>query len=305
MCEKTDSLSVIDISESGIRNDLPDILDLLLIDRTNSTVDVKVNIIWGNDNYSDIGVYYKSSSQIKKELITGDMEGIIIPRALKSKKDQKIRTKTKAEVFTPTWVVKKQNDEVDNSYREDDIEVYIKRTWLEIACGEAPYMASRYNMETGNIIPLVDRVGFVDRKLKRINLEIDNKVEWARLVEEAYKASYGFEWNGDSLLLARENLLYTYVDYYIDKWSNLPEYDSLRNIANILSYNVFQMDGLKYIIPLSDKKEVFFPEQITLDLFQDSYKKEKKGKVSNERGQRVKIMNWKAGRLEFFDKGVE
>lgn len=43
MCEKTDSLSVIDISESGIRNDLPDILDLLLIDRTNSTVDVKVN----------------------------------------------------------------------------------------------------------------------------------------------------------------------------------------------------------------------------------------------------------------------
>jgi hypothetical protein len=70
-------------------------------------------------------------------------------------------------------------------------------------------MATRYDMGTGEIIPLAERVGFIDRKLSRINAEVTDKAEWQRLVELAYKASYGFEWNGDSLLLARENLLYT------------------------------------------------------------------------------------------------
>lgn len=117
------------------------------------------------------------------------------------------------------------------------------------------YMATRYDMETGEIIPFIERVGFVDRKLQRINNEVDDKAEWHRLVEEAYKASYGFEWNGDSLLLARENLLYTYQDYYIYKWKEKPTHGLLKEIAEIISYNIFQMDGLKYIIPLSEKRE--------------------------------------------------
>lgn len=62
----------------------------------------------------------------------------------------------------------------------------------------------------------------LDRKMARLNREVNNKAEWQRLAELAYKASYGFEWNGDSLLLARENLLYSYRDYYCDKWNELP-----------------------------------------------------------------------------------
>ncbi len=71
-------------------------------------------------------------------------------------------------------------------------------------------MVSRYVMETGELIPIEDRVGFVDRKLRRNNKEVSDEAEWQRLVELAYQSSYGFEWSGDSLLLARENLLYTY-----------------------------------------------------------------------------------------------
>ena len=85
-----------------------------------------------------------------------------MPRALKAISLQKKRTKTKAEVFTPTWIVKKQNDVVDDDYKSDDLETYTRRKWLEITCGEAPYMATRYDMETGEVIPLVERVGFVD-----------------------------------------------------------------------------------------------------------------------------------------------
>ena len=117
-------------------------------------------------------------------------------------------------------------------------------------------MATRYDMETGKVVSLEDRVGFVDRKLARINREITDKAEWQRLVELAYKSSYGFEWSGDSLLIARENLLYTYRDYYFDKWHEEPLYGLFEEIAKIISYNVFQMDGLKYIIPLTEKREV-------------------------------------------------
>lgn len=176
-----------------------------------------------------------------------------MPRALKARELQKERTKEKAEVFTPTWVVKKQNDAVEQNFLKDDLKTYIKRKWLEISCGEAPYMATRYDMETGEIIPLAERVGFVDRKLQRLNAEVNDKAEWQRLVEQAYQSSYGFEWNGDSLLLARENLLYSYRDYYLAKWQQEPILGLFESIAEVVSYNLFQMDGLKYIVPLSER----------------------------------------------------
>src|SRR5690606_4067398 len=101
---------------------LPEILDILLIDRTLSTPRSKKNIIWANENYNSYGQNYVPSAQIKPELITGEKGGIIKPRALKTRELQKLRTKSKAEVFTPLWVVKKQNDAVEQNYLNDDIE---------------------------------------------------------------------------------------------------------------------------------------------------------------------------------------
>ena len=160
-------------------------------------------------------------------------------------------------------------------------------------------MASRYDMESGDPIPLSERVGFVDRKLKRINAEVNNEADWQRLVELAYKSSYGFEWSGDSLLLARENLLYTYRDYFVERWGEAPTIGLMRNIAEIISYNVFQMDGLKYIIPLSEKKEKVTSAEISL--FEDDAPEEK---WITKPGKRVKIMDWQKNKMEFFDKGV-
>lgn len=295
-----ENISTTNIQESFLRETMPEILDILLIDRTTSTTRTKKNIIWANENYIQHGFkYYSAKSQMKPNLITGERGQLIKPRALKSRELQKERTKSKAEVFTPTWVVKKQNDEVDKDYQNDNLETYVKRTWIEITCGEAPYMTTRYDMETGDIIPFEERVGFVDRKLKRINSEVEDKAEWQRLVEEAFKSSYGFEWSGDSLLLARENLLYTYRDYYYAKWSEEPLYGLFEDIAEIISYNVFQMDGLKYIIPLSEKKEKIIYQQLSL------FDGEPEEQWVIKPGRRVKIMNWKTNRMEFFDKGVK
>lgn len=285
-----------DVLKNTIREQRSAILDILLIDRT-----TKKNIIWANEHYIEYNKNnYATTAQIKPELITGKMSQLIMPRALKSREQQKERTKSKAEVFTPTWIIKKQNDALEQDYLNDDVETYVRRKWLEISCGEAPYMATRYDMATGQTIPLAERVGFVDRKLKRINADIDDKAEWQRLVEEAYKASYGFEWNGDSLLLARENLLYTYQDYYFAKWQQQPTNGLLKEIAEIISYNVFQMDGLKYIIPLSEKKEK--PPQTSFSFSDDEPTQEQ---WLIQAGKRVKIMNWDKKKMEFFDKGTK
>ena len=290
-----------DILESIIREQMPRILDILLIDRTTSSINKNKNIIWANDNYISYGSKdYSAIAQIKPEMITGENGELIMPRALKSRNQQKERTKSKAEVFTPIWIVKKQNDVIDNNYLEDDTKTYARRKWLEITCGEAPYMATRYDMETGDIIPLSERVGFVDRKLARINKEISDKAEWQQLVELAYKSCYGFEWSGDSLLLARENLLYTYRDYYFVKWNEEPLYGLFEKIAEIISYNIFQMDGLKYIIPLSEKKEKII--EVQMSIF-DNEKPEERWMIKP--GKRVKIMNWDTNKMEFFDKGVK
>lgn len=293
--------SLLKVQNNFMRKKMPDILRILLIDRTTSTKKKIKNIIWANENYVKYGAKeYAATSEIRLELITSHVGEMIIPRALKSRELRRERTRSKAEVFTPPWLIKIQIDELEEGYKDEEIEKYVKRKWLEVACGEAPYIATRYDMETGRLIPLNRRVGFLDRKLQRINYNIDDKREWQRLVLWAYKSSYGFEWNGDSVLLARENLLYTYCDYYLEKWREEPELHLLEEIANVISFNIFQMDGLKYIIPLSDKMKNVVQAQ--LSLFDDMELSES---VVIKPGKRVKVMNWEKNKMEFFDKGRE
>jgi len=286
-----------DISEDDIQAQMPQILAILLLDRTTSTPKRPRNIIWANDHYVELdAAKYAPRAQIQPELITGEGGRLILPRARKAAGVQKRRTRTIAEVFTPTWIVKRQNDVVDAEYANDDLETYTRRKWLEITCGEAPYMASRYDMESGKVVPLGERVGFVDRKLGRISREVADKAEWQRLVALAFKASYGFEWNGDSLLLARENLLYTYRDYYIAKWGEPPTHGLFAEIAVIISHNLFQMDGLTYTIPLSETRKKVKTPQPSL------FAEEEKWTVVP--GKRVRIMNWDTNKMEYFDKGI-
>lgn len=290
--------AAVNVSENALYESFPDILEILLRDRTTSfNSKKKKNIIWANDNYAHLGKNYQATCQITTELITGKMGNLVLPRALKSKEQQKERTKSKAEVFTPSFIIKKQNDALDENFMSDDLTTYITRTWLEITCGEAPYIANRYEMSTAKKIPIKKRVGFLDRKLQRINKEIHHKQQWQKLVKKAYQSCYGFEWSGDSLLLARENLLLTCYDYYVDKWKSMPDEKFLKQIAQIISYNIFQMDGLTKCIPLSKRIETIASYQT--DLFDDP-----KPKTIIHQGCPAKIRNWQTGKMIDFMENI-
>ena len=188
-----------------------------------------------------------------------------------------------AEVFTPSWVCNAQNNLVDEAWfgRKDVFNVegttnhtwkanpnkiefpegktwkdYVRATRMEITCGEAPYLVSRYDATTGEPIPIEQRIGLLDRKLRVISENVDASGDWLEWAQTAYKNIYAFEWQGDNLLLAREALLYTFIEYYQAKFGKAPLLKSINYIAYIISWNLWQMDGLKGVIPNSCRDNV-------------------------------------------------
>lgn len=231
----------------------PDVLALLLRDHTTGR-----NIFWATHDYETLGSKYDYHSEILPELLTGKNGKVICPRVLKSKEQQTDRVKDMAEVFTPSWVVKMM---VDN------VEFDVNTLCLELTCGEAPFLVSRYDATTGEPIAINERVGILDRKLYMVNNQQISDEEWLTQVRQAFQSTYGYEWQGDSLLLARENLLYTFMDYYKARYNAMPELMLLQEFAEIISWNLWQMDGLTYRIPREKKEEV---SQTQLTLFDEA-----------------------------------
>ena len=284
--KKKGCFMAIDISEEQLALESADLLKILLKDRT-----TKKNIVWATHSYELLGKGFAPSDRITPSRVTGAYANLIQPRSEKSKYEQKDRTKIRAEVFTPTWLVEKQNGYVEAELEDLDLEDYIQVRWLEITCGEAPYMVTRYDTVTGKEIPLSERVGFVDRKLQRISREVSGEAAFYELVKEAYRASYGYEYQGDSLLLARENLLATFEDYYLAKTGNQPTLEQKKEIATIISYNVFQMDGLKKISPYSATQE----QSQQLSLFSDELE------VEQAEESKTQIKDWKKNKIIGFE----
>ena len=125
-------------------------------------------------------------------------------------------------------------------------------TRLEITCGEAPYLVSRYDTVTGEHIAISDRIGLLDRKLRVVGENCATEDEWVKWATVAFQNTYGFDWQGDNIILARNNLMLTFIDYYTDRFEKEPSDKLLETIAEIISWNIWQMDGLKYIIPESE-----------------------------------------------------
>ena len=309
---------VIDILENELIEKYPDILGILLRDQT-----TQKNIFWATDNYKNLGESYRFSSEISPELITGEKGNVIMPRVHKDKILQLSRSKEMAEVFTPSWICNAQNNLVDNSwFGKDGVfnkeillkngtkswettkekivfpkgktwQDYVRDTRLEISCGEAPYLVSRYDTTTGEFIKIENRVGLLDRKLRIVNENTDLINEWLKAAEIAYKNTYGFEWQGDSLLLAREALLITFIENFIYKFETEPSIESIQNVAKIISWNIWQMDGLKGVIPNSCRDVVYE----VLDFFENKTMIKKcKGCVTQNiklhNGILCNIMNW-------------
>lgn len=290
---KKNTYKKMDVTPHLIR-DTPELIKILLKDRT-----TRKNIIWATDSYSSMGTNFFPEANIKVESITNGAGRLVRPRVTKMLEEQESRTREKGEVFTDIRIIKKQNDLLEKEFSGLPLEEYVNKIWLEIACGEAPYMCSRYDTVSGKSTAISKRVGFVDRKIQRISKEVNNHEVWLELVRSAYKASYGYEYQGDSLILARENLLYTFIDYYVDKFNVMPEIEYMKEIASIISYNVFQMDGLKYTVPLSERTEIR-AQGTQLSLFEEKESKLDSSEIVKV-GIKAKVKNWNNNRMVVFE----
>ena len=275
----------IDIRESDIMSLDQTLMNILLKDRTTGK-----NIIWATDDYKSLGNGYAAQDEITIQAITGSHEELIQPRIAKALENQSSRTRDMAEVFTPSWICNAQNNLVDEQWfsrrhvfneeqeaswitvqdhitfpskKTRDWKHYVDARRMEISCGEAPYLVSRYDSATGHTIPLQDRIGLLDRKLRVINENAVDETEWMTWTLRAYQSIYGYEFQGDSLLLARENLFYTYLENCRTKWQHDPTIIQMRRIATVLSWNLWQMDGLTYTIPYHTQEDEE-PKQIGL-----------------------------------------
>ena len=267
----------------GVVRDNPRLLAILLRDQSLSGQSLSANISWATDDYG-----YPHSSPILIEQVSGVNRDIIQPRVYKHESLQTARAKDRGEVFTPAWICNAQNNLVDQHWfgysnvfnteitldngthtwqtRQERVEFPEDKSWMkyvrcrrmEMACGEAPYLASRYDTTTGEHISIDNRIGIFDRKMRVVNENTPtqstkfNKRHWLRKAYQALQSVYGFDWQGDNVFLSRETLLISFCEYYMARWGRMPHLSAIVKAAEIIAWNIWQMDGTRFTIPDTD-----------------------------------------------------
>ena len=289
-------------------------LSMLLEDKTTGK-----NIVFATDSYAEQGGSFGREHEITENLLPFlDLK----PRILKSREEQALRTRTKAEVFTPAWLCCKMNNHCDEEwFGRADVFNHLEgeqwtvttepvtfpegKTWqdyidsrrLEITCGEAPYVVSRYDAATGEPIALEDRIGILDRKLRIVNENTTKYADWEKWTIRAFQAVYGYEWQGDSLLIARINLMTTLQEYYQARWPDDIDEKRLKalgkKIANIVAWNFWQMDGLTGVVPYGEPKKEC--EQVDMFSLMDMViQPEPATETAGAGAQECRIYDWRA-----------
>lgn len=263
------------------------VLPLLLADKSTGR-----NIIWATDPPQALSDTVTDKSEMTPAQLHQLGFEAIQARAGKQADAQQQRTRRRGEVCTPAWVCNKMINALDADWfgregvfnteqpqgwqaREGQVEFpaskgkaplwqqYIDSRRLEITCGEAPFLASRYDAATGEMIPVQQRIGILDRKLRVVSETVKEEKEWLYWAKRAVQATYGYEYQGDNLLLARTNLLLTFAEHLQARWQRSSTTQELKSTANIIAWNLWQMDGLKRSIPGGK----LHPDTEQLDLF--------------------------------------
>ena len=302
------------------------VLDTLLKDRSTCK-----NIIWATDPPEELQtVMYEpvtDRSQITAQQLGLTHYEVVLPRMMKQTDTQQQRTRKKGEVFSPAWVCNKMNNALDADWfrglgaeeRAGQFTVELPQGWqtvetpvqfpackgktpawvqyvqsrrLEVTCGEAPFLASRYDAATGEMIPVARRIGILDRKLRVVSENAATEDEWCKYATHAVQSTYGYEYQGDNLLLARVNLLLTYAEHLQARWQRKPTKEELQPIATIISWNLWQMDGLHLSVPGGKPQ----PEAEQLDLFSMFGTVEEQTPAVS-----CKVKNWRSNKTQNFE----
>ncbi len=244
------------------------LMDILLSDRTTNS-----NLIWATADYESQGPGFGFRDKIQYLYIINPNR-VIRPRYLKSFSEQRSRSQEMAEVFTPPWIVNKQNNLVDEQwfgkkdvfntetgdswipaeaidFGDRDWKDYVRSIRMEVCCGEAPYLTTRYDSIDGTEIPVRSRVGLLDRKLRVISENVSPPLSWIQWAEAAVKSIYAYDFQGDNVLLSRENVLLSVAESYRLKFGEELSEKAVEEIAQILSWNIWQMDGIRMVVPFS------------------------------------------------------
>ena len=302
------------------------VLDTLLKDRSTGK-----NIIWATDPPEELQtVMYEPVTdrfQITIQQLGLTHYEVVLPRMMKQTDTQQQRTRKKGEVFSPAWVCNKMNNALDadwfgglgvgESAGQFTVELpqgwqtvetpvqfpacggktpawvqYVQSRRLEVTCGEAPFLASRYDAATGEMIPVARRIGILDRKLRVVSENAATEDEWCKYATHAVQSTYGYEYQGDNLLLARVNLLLTYAEHLQARWKRKPTKEELQAIATIISWNLWQMDGLHLSVPGGKPQ----PEAEQLDFFSMFGTVEEQTPAVS-----CKVKNWRSNKTQNFE----
>ena len=117
----------------------------------------------------------------------------------------------------------------------------------------------------GKIIPVEDRIGILDRKMRVVGENTVSEATWLNWTFRAFQSVYGYEFQGDNLLIARINLLLTFADYLEDRWHREPTIKELKKLANIIVWNLWQMDGITGTVPYGKPKTVMQQQNLFFD----------------------------------------
>ena len=320
---------LINIADDLIRLDRAGLLKELLVDKTLSNLKdgagkkVKRNIVWATNAYIPRGEAYGASMEIRAGLLSKDHFRVVQTRARKAFEEQTERTKRHAEVFTPLFICKKMNDVADEPWTEEILQKkwkkYVDARRLEITCGEGPFLVSRYDAATGEIIPVKERIGILDRKLSVVTRFAADEKEWVRKSFRALQATYGYEFQGDNLLIARVNVLSDWTEWLKEIWQREPSIKEIKKAINIIAWNLWQMDGLTGKIPntagFMEEREISLfdpePEETLLD-FQPycriydwiNIKKSLEFKKLAERGKGIMKFDFVIGNPPYQDESV-
>ena len=243
----------------------PGLLGILLKDRT-----TRGHILWATDDYCTLGPRYAAGSQILQKLITGANAGLVRPRAVKAQDQRSSRTRNRAEVFTPSWICNAQNNLVDARWfgrpdvfntsqghtwtpRRDKISFPPHLTWkqyvdarrLEISCGEAPYLVSRYDSVSGAPMDLLSRIGLLDRKLRIVSENADGTrtLQFSDPIDESFFSLCG----------------HVPLPPYIERNQNSPDYD--RDFDNA-RYETVYADSSKRVAAAAPTAGLHFTNEL-------------------------------------------
>ncbi len=311
---------VVNVQDDILRLSAVGLLEPLLKDKM-----TKGNILWATDAYAGCGVGYGRGEEIRTERITGKNSDLIKTRARRAMEQRTARTRQHAEVFTPLWVVKKMNDVADVEWfgrkagfdkrsPEGKVSFTNEKTWkkyadarrLEITCGEAPFLATRYDVETGEALPVEERFGLLDRKLRAVSENAADEKEWRVWALRAVQSIYGYELQGDNLLIARVNLLCSAEEHHLHRWKRKPDKAWLERLCNVISWNLWQMDGLTGCVPMEPE-----PPEEQLSLFPPEPRFEQESLFGEKEEKEIpcRLFDWRGDRSRSYqalrEKGPE